>query len=433
MKPIGILLALILILTGCKLLVSKETKMKIVYRINCGSMNGYIDTTGQLWEADCCFTGGLTAVREKTLSIHHTAAPEVYRTERYNMERYRFPVENGTYAVRLHFAEEFDCNYTAGARSFGVQINGKEIVKDFDPYRAAGGFACPAIIEYAGCAVTNSRIEITFTGKAAINGIEIYKTTADVPVKIQQLSKPLAASETFIGTRLEAAPDARTLKILFIGNSYTFFWAIPESLQAMLETGTRDLRIEPVRSLYGGKNLAFHFNETDALKLIAIGRFDYVVIQPDSNEQLEKIKQLFEYAEKFDAAIKASGAKTLLYAQPMRLKTTDAERRQIIKNMAALGEKLGAPVIPVCETLRRCYEKRPDLTWHNADTVHMGMHGGYAVACTFYAALTGSTNFPPPAVLVQQAAMDPAIAAFIQQHAVEAVREYTHPLPAVGK
>jgi len=407
--------------------------MQTAYRINCGGTTDYTDEAGLLWKADCCFTGGLTASREKTLFIHDTTAPEVYRTERYNMERYSLPVENGTYAIRLHFAETFDCNYKPGERSFGAQINGKEIVKDFDPYRAAGGFACPAIIEYAGCAVTNGLVDIDFSGKAAINGIEVYKTAANVPAKIEQISLPLDVSKRFIGKRLEAAPDARTLKILFIGNSMTFFWAIPESLQAMLETGTRDLRIEPVRSLHGGKDLLYHFTQTDALKLIATGTFDYVVIQPSFEEQLSNPDQLLEYAEKFDAAIKASGAKTILYAQPSVLKTTDTERQEIMKNMAVLGEKLGAPVIPVCETLRRCYEKRPDLVWHNADTVHMGMHGGYAVACTFYAALTGSTNFPPPAVLVQQVAIDPETAAFIQQQAIGAVREYTRPLPVTGR
>jgi len=424
--------AALILLTGCQYPAGKDPAMQTVYRINCGSTTDYTDEAGLLWKADCCFTGGLTASREKTLFIHDTTAPEVYRTERYNMDRYSLPVENGTYAVRLHFAETFDCNYKPGERSFGAQINGEEVVKGFDPYRAAGGFACPAIIEYAGYTATNGLIGITFTGKAAINGIEVYKTAANVPAKIEQISLPLDVSKRFIGKRLEAAPDARTLKILFIGNSMTFFWAIPESLQAMLETGTRDLRIEPVRSLYGGKDLAYHYNQTDALKLISTGRFDYVVLQ-ESSDHLIHPEEMVEYAGKFDKAIKASGAKTILYAQPSVLKTTDSERQEIMKNMTALGEKLGALVIPVCETLRRCYEKRPDLVWHNADTVHMGMHGGYAVACTFYAALTGSTNFPPPAVLVQQVAIDPETAAFIQQQAIGAVREYTRPLPVTGR
>jgi len=61
------------------------------------------------------------------------------------------------------------------------------------------------------------------------------------------------------------------------------------------------------------------------------------------------------------------------------------------------------------------------VIWHDADTIHMGMHGGYAVASTFYAALTGGADFPPSAVLVQQVEIDPDLAAFIQQKARQAV------------
>jgi len=96
--------------------------MQTAYRINCGGTTDYTDGAGLLWKADCCFTGGQTVAREQTLFIHDTTAPEVYRTERYNMERYSLPVENGTYAIRLHFAETFDCNYKPGERSFGAQI-----------------------------------------------------------------------------------------------------------------------------------------------------------------------------------------------------------------------------------------------------------------------------------------------------------------------
>lgn len=369
------------------------------------------------------------AVREETLPIHCADAPEVYRSEHYGMERYSLPVKAGTYIVRLHFAETYDCNYQLGGRSFGVKINGAEVLSDFDPYRAAGGFACPTVVEYAGCTATD-RIDIEFTINGMISGIEVFSTREGTPKTIRQITPVANAADLFIGKRQPTSPDARKLKILFIGNSMTFFWATPESVQAMLEIGTCDLRIEPHRSVHGGKNLEFHYNQTDALDRIKSGGFDFVVLQ-EYDKQLDAAAQFVEYAEKFDIAIKAGGAKPLLYAQPGHRSATDTERRTFMKQCTGVGRAIGAPIVPVCETLRRCYEKRPDLTWHNADTVHMGMYGGYAVACTFYAALTGGASFPPPAVLVQQVAIDPDIATFIQRRAVEAVREYTRPLPVV--
>jgi len=423
MKFIGLILAIAFTLTGCKTGLPKETTMMPVYRISCGSAETYMDENGNVWSTDQGFSESKTVVREKTLPIHNTAAPEVYRTERYGMKTYTLPVAPGTYTVRLHFAETFGCNYQPGTRSFGATVNGKPAVENFDPFAASGGFACPVIIETTGC-TARDEIKIEFTKGSAINGIEIIKTGDGAQEAARQITPVAAPEETFIGKRQESAPEAKPLKILFIGNSMTFYWAIPESLQAMLEIGTPDQRIEPHRSLYGGKWLEYHYNKTDALDLIKTGNFDYVVLQEGSKQQLNNPEQLTEYALKFNTVIREAGAKPILYAQPGHLKTTDAERQKLMQRLPELSQKTGAPIIPVCETLRLCYAERPDVIWHDADTIHMGMHGGYAVACTFYAALTGGAEFPPPAALVQQVKIEPEIAEFIQKKALQAVAVY---------
>jgi len=297
------------------------------------------------------------------------------------------------------------------------------VVENFDPFTASGGFARPVIIETTGC-TARDEIKIEFTKGSAINGIEIVEAADGTPETVRQMTSVANPVDTFIGKRQEAAPDARTIKILFIGNSMTFYWAIPESLQAMLETGTRDLRIEPHRSLYGGKGLAYHHNETDALNLIQNGGFDFVVLQPGSADQLDPQEGMVEYIEKFDRAIQASGAKTMLYAHPMFLKTTDGERGKMMNVFVDLSEKIDLSIIPACETLRLCYAEQPDVIWHDSDTIHMGMHGGYAVACTFYAALTGGAEFPPPAILAQQVEIASNTALFIQEKARQAVAAY---------
>ena len=108
----------------------------------------------------------------------------------------------------------------------------------------------------------------------------------------------------------------------------------------------------------------------------------------------------------------------------LSLKHTDADRRGVMKKFVKLSKKIDAAIIPVCETVRLCYAEQPEIIWHNTDGVHMGMHGGYAVACTFYAALTGGAKFPPPAILVQQVKIDPEIALFIQEKAIQSVDNY---------
>ncbi len=423
MKSIRILLTVALVLTSCISALSTNHTTDTIYRISCGSTEQYTDGDGLVWTADQGFSESKTAIRESTLQIHNTTSPEVYRTERYNMEGYMLPVEPGTYTIHLHFAETFDSNYQAGSRSFGASVNGKTVIMEFDPYSAAGGFALPVIIEYAGC-TAHDQIDIEFTGNGMICGIEIIRAVEGTPETIKQITPVAAPDQYLIGNRQETAPYAQTLKVLFIGNSMTFYWAIPESLEAMLETGTTELRIEPHRSLHGGKWLEFHYNNTDAVDLIKNGGFDFVVLQEGSGHPLKDPDLFFEYAEKFDSVIRKSGAHSLLYPSPIHLENTDAERREVMQRFVEISKKIDAQIIPVCETLRLCYAERPDVVWHNSDGVHMGMHGGYAVACTFYTALTNGAPFPPPAILAQQVEIDPDLAVFIQEKAMQAVKAY---------
>jgi len=421
-RSIKALQVIILLLINYTSVFSQE-KNEVVYRINCGSQEVYTDKSGKIWNTDHSFSDSKTATREKSLVIHNTTSPEIYRFERYGMERYLLPVEPGTYSIRLHFAETFDCNFQEGSRSIGVSINGKTIIEQFDPYTESGGFAIPVIVEYAGCIATD-KIEIEFVKGSAINGIEVFKTFNRTEESIQQIKPVVKKEDIFIGEKQKTIPDAKKLKILFIGNSMTFYWAIPESLESMLEVGTDNLRMEPYRSVYGGKTLEYHYNKTDAVELIKNGEFDIVVLQSGSREPLGNPESLFEYAEKFTKVIKESGAKALLYPSPMHLKYTDAERVEVMQLFVKLSEKINTPIIPACETLRLCYAERPDVIWHNADGVHMGMHGGYVVASTFYAALTGGAPFPPPAILAQQVAIDNDLALFIQEKAKESVTKY---------
>ncbi len=422
-KNIKILLIIIIVFTIINSVFANKHGKDVIYRINSGSIDSYTDNNGNVWAADQGFSESKTVIRENTLKIHNTSYPSIYRSERYGMDGYMFPVKSGTYTIRLHFAETFDCNFQEGSRSIGVSINGKTIIEQFDPYTESGGFAIPVIIEYAGCIATD-KIEIEFVKGSAINAIEIFEISEGTKESIQQIKPIVKKDDIFIGEKQKTIADVEKLKILFIGNSMTFYWAIPESVEAMLEVGTNNLRIEPHRSVYGGKALEYHYNKTDAVDLIKNGDFDFVVLQSLTNEPLGNPESLFVYAEKFSKIIKESGAKALLYPSPMHLKSTDADRIEVMQLFVKLSKKINVPIIPACETLRLCYAEQSDVVWHNTDGVHMGMHGGYAVACTFYEAFTAGAPFPPPAILAQQVAIDNDLALFIQQKAKHAVKTF---------
>ena len=163
--------------------IKKVESTKLTLRINCGAAEPYTDKAGNIWLADqgtepggkWGAVDGLTVDRGD-LGITGTDAPKIYETERYSMEGYKFTVPNDKYTVRLHFAETYDGITAEGERVFSVTINDQTILKDFDPFKEAGGYQKPAVKTIEDVTVTNGQLVIGFTlniQNPEINGIEI--------------------------------------------------------------------------------------------------------------------------------------------------------------------------------------------------------------------------------------------------------------------
>jgi hypothetical protein len=163
--------------------VPKIEIAKLTLRINCGAAEPYTDKAGNTWLADQVMEpggkwgaiDGLTVDRGD-LGITDTDVPKIYETERYSMSGYKFTVPNGKYAVRLHFAETYDGITAEGERVFSVTINDQTVLKDFDPFKEAGGYQKPAVKTIEDVTVTNGQLAIGFTlniQNPEINGIEI--------------------------------------------------------------------------------------------------------------------------------------------------------------------------------------------------------------------------------------------------------------------
>src|ERR1035438_1664993 len=142
-------------------------------RIKAGKSEPVKDADGNVWLADQGFEGGQT-IERPDIQIANTKSPDLYRAERYSMDSFSWPVPNGKYVVKLHFAETFDGITGPGERVFSFNVQGREF-KDFDVWVKAGG-ALKAYVETVPIEVTDGKIKVTFTPKVEnpqINAIEI--------------------------------------------------------------------------------------------------------------------------------------------------------------------------------------------------------------------------------------------------------------------
>ncbi len=143
-------------------------------RIKAGSSNSFTDSDGNVWLPDQGFADGETTDRPDDMQIANTKDPALYRSEHYSMTSFSYPVPNGKYLVKLHFAETFDGVSGPGGRVFTFKVGDQEF-KDFDVWVKAGG-GQRAYVESVNTEVTDGKLNITFTAQEEnpeINGIEI--------------------------------------------------------------------------------------------------------------------------------------------------------------------------------------------------------------------------------------------------------------------
>ena len=146
-----------------------------LYRINAGGPS-YTSPSGVHWIADSFYNTGTTL--STTAAIASTTDDVLYQSQRIDGAaapelKYTLAVANGTYTVKLLFAEIVST--AAGQRLFNVHINGTQVLTNFDIFAAAGA-ANKAVIKTFNAAVTGGTLTIDFVhvvGDPTISAIEV--------------------------------------------------------------------------------------------------------------------------------------------------------------------------------------------------------------------------------------------------------------------
>lgn len=147
-------------------------------RINSGGP-AYTAAGGTMWKTDQYYVLGLDGVNRTsstTNAIAGTTDPAIYQTDRWCSRGYDLPIGNGTYTLRLHFAEYF---YTTnGSRVFNVLGEGQTLLSNFDIHQEVG--ANRALIKEFPVTVTDGALNITFTNItdcSKISGLEVLSNS----------------------------------------------------------------------------------------------------------------------------------------------------------------------------------------------------------------------------------------------------------------
>lgn len=186
---------------------------------------------------------------------------------------------------------------------------------------------------------------------------------------------------------IEAAPvpDDR-LRVLFIGNSYTYVNDLPHQIGWIAESLGAETPYEVVSVTPGGMTLSHHWETGATRRLIRQGGWTHVVLQEQSTRPLDDPELFYEYVRRFDEEIDRVGAQTVLYmtwARQARPASQDSLSRAYLTAAAAAG----ARVAPVGMAWQRALAAEPGLVLHYEDGSHPEPAGTYLAALVFYATL----------------------------------------------
>ena len=203
---------------------------------------------------------------------------------------------------------------------------------------------------------------------------------------------------------LPCAPAAEALRVLIIGNSYTFYNNLPAVLEALSRKTACPLEV----SSYTAGAMSLHSfltmpRHAKARQMVESGQFDWVILQDQSQTPAFKPEETLSSVQQWCSIARRSRTKVLLFltwAHASRqgnalLPMLDMqERTSSTYCRAALQNK--ARVAPAGEAWAAWHRRKPEISLYDKDGSHPNPTGTYLTACVLHASISGKAlkNLP---------------------------------------
>jgi hypothetical protein len=194
------------------------------------------------------------------------------------------------------------------------------------------------------------------------------------------------------------------LRVLFVGNSYTFVHGVPGILRQMAEAKGHSFEYE--EHTPGGRRFQDHWEEGTAVEKIRQGGFDMVVLQNQSFEPVENPENMMKYGRLLAVEADKIGAEKIYYLTPAYkeptkwMKKDDAEglrgmelfpemHERLVESYSRLARKTKGDIAPVGVAWKQAYKSLPGVQLHAKDHSHAAPTGAYLTALVFYSKFYG--------------------------------------------
>ena len=196
-------------------------------------------------------------------------------------------------------------------------------------------------------------------------------------------------------TSFSQEKEQKAIKVLFVGNSFTYFFNLPQVVASMVQS--QGVEIITRQSTVGGSTLEQHWKEergTRTRKLLDSLQWDYVVLNNHSLITVDGPDEFMEYSKKFIELIRSKGAEPIIM-QTWGYKSNPLLIRPIMEGYAKLAAETKADMVPAGELFAEARKWRPDLEMFQDDK-HPSSNGTYMLGLAFFKYFTGLSTAEIP-------------------------------------
>lgn len=228
-----------------------------------------------------------------------------------------------------------------------------------------------------------------------------------------------------------AETKSDSIKVLFIGNSYTHYHDMYKMVAEIASHVGQDQKVKVAYEAYtpGGCTFKRHLQNADEINAIKRGGWDYVVLQEQSSLPAmptdSVAKSVYPYAVRLDSLVKEYNpdAEVIFYmtwghkygcqaphdGYPV-IDTYEGMQDRLALSYLEMAYNTGAWCAPVGLAWKRVRSERPYVSLYWPDCSHPSKVGSYLAANVIY-----TTIFHKPYQCHYFAGLDPELAEYLQQ------------------
>ena len=179
------------------------------------------------------------------------------------------------------------------------------------------------------------------------------------------------------------------MKVLFIGNSHTFYNDMPQIFKNICDEKGKD--VEVAMQAFGGKTYGWHYGQMTELRFALMhGGFDYIIMQqaahspcPAKEETLADGGKIIELARKFGV--------TPIQTMPWAEKRDPNHQKGMYDIYNTLSEMYGVKLAYAGNVFEDVFYNHPEIDMYWKDGEHASPYGSYTIAMSVYAAIFGES------------------------------------------